>query len=194
MASQVLIESSLLSGTVRLCVHVRVCECAVTSVVSNTLDYSPPGSSVHGILQARILEWVAMLFSRRPSQTRVWTSVFCITGGFFTAEPPEALLINKNFSSRKWIEKRLFRWLYQKLIETEFSGQMLVFIQPGLMVGWKSILTYSLVILPPYVWSHRVVFWWVFTIWVCLYIFGSWVSYLLLSQASTSIHLFKNQF
>ena len=71
VASQVLIESSLLSGTVRVCVHVRVYECAVASVVSNTLDYSPPSSSVHGILQARILEWVAMLFSRRPSQPRV---------------------------------------------------------------------------------------------------------------------------
>jgi len=34
------------------------------------MDYSPPGSSVHGILQARILEWVAMPFSRRSSQPR----------------------------------------------------------------------------------------------------------------------------
>ena len=36
----------------------------------NTMDYSPPGSSVHGILQARILEWVAILFSRKCSQLR----------------------------------------------------------------------------------------------------------------------------
>ena len=34
------------------------------------MDCSPPASSVHGILQARILEWVAMPFSRRPSQFR----------------------------------------------------------------------------------------------------------------------------
>ena len=34
------------------------------------VDYSPPGSSVHGILQARILEWVAMLFSRGVFSTR----------------------------------------------------------------------------------------------------------------------------
>ena len=34
------------------------------------VDYSPPGSSVHGILQARILEWVAISFSRGYSQTR----------------------------------------------------------------------------------------------------------------------------
>ena len=42
------------------------------------MDYSPPGSSVHGILQARILEWVAISFSRGSSQIRDWTHVFCI--------------------------------------------------------------------------------------------------------------------
>ena len=36
-------------------------------------DYSPPGSSVHGILQARILEWVAIHFSRGSSQPRAQT-------------------------------------------------------------------------------------------------------------------------
>ena len=34
------------------------------------VDYSPPSSSVHGILQARILKWVAISFSRRSSQPR----------------------------------------------------------------------------------------------------------------------------
>ena len=47
-------------------------------------DCSLPGSSVHGILQARILEWVAILFSRESSQGRDWTWVFCIAGIFFT--------------------------------------------------------------------------------------------------------------
>ena len=45
--------------------------------------YSPPGSSVHGILQARRLEWVAMPFSRGSSQPRDQTQV-CIEGEFFT--------------------------------------------------------------------------------------------------------------
>ena len=47
----------------------------------NCMDYSPPGSSVHGILQARILEWVAMPSSRGSSQSRNLThtsSVSCI--------------------------------------------------------------------------------------------------------------------
>ena len=41
----------------------------------NPLDCSPPGSSVHGILQARILEWVAMPSSTGSSQPRDWTHV-----------------------------------------------------------------------------------------------------------------------
>ena len=50
----------------------------------NPVDCSPPGSSVHGILQARILEWVAIPFSRGFSQPRNRTLVSYIAGGFFT--------------------------------------------------------------------------------------------------------------
>ena len=46
----------------------------------NPVDCSPEGSSVHGILQARILEWVAISFSRGSSRLRVWTQVSCIAG------------------------------------------------------------------------------------------------------------------
>ena len=45
---------------------------------------SPPGASVHGIFQARMLEWVAMPSSRGSSQPRDPTEVSCIAGGFFT--------------------------------------------------------------------------------------------------------------
>ena len=44
------------------------------------IDCSLPGSSVHGIFQARILEWVAISFSRRSSWSRGWTQVSCIAG------------------------------------------------------------------------------------------------------------------
>ena len=53
----------------------------------NSLDCSPPGSSVHGIFQARILEWVAISFSRGSYQPRDQTHVSwisCIAGEFFT--------------------------------------------------------------------------------------------------------------
>ena len=49
----------------------------------NPVDCSPPGSSVHGILQARILEWVAISFSRGSSWPRDRTQVSCIAGRRF---------------------------------------------------------------------------------------------------------------
>ena len=52
------------------------------------MDCSPPGSSVHGILQARILEWVAISFSRGSSQPRDRTQVSRITDRSLTSEPP----------------------------------------------------------------------------------------------------------
>ena len=54
------------------------------TVAHNPMDYSLPGSSVHEILQTRILEWVAIPFSRGSSQPRDWTQVSHIPGGFFT--------------------------------------------------------------------------------------------------------------
>ena len=57
------------------------------SILYDPMDCSLPGFSVHGILQARILEWVAMPFSRGSSQPRDRTSVSCIAGKLFTAEP-----------------------------------------------------------------------------------------------------------
>ena len=54
------------------------------------MGHSPSGFSVHGILQSRILERVALPFSRGPFWPRDWTCVFCgscIAGRFFTAQP-----------------------------------------------------------------------------------------------------------
>ena len=50
-----------------------VCVCSVAQLcltLCDPMDCSPPGSSVHGILWARILEWVAISFSRRSSRPR----------------------------------------------------------------------------------------------------------------------------
>ena len=52
----------------------------------NLMDCSPPGSSVCGISQARILEWVTISFSQGSSPPGNRTQVSCIAGGFFTTE------------------------------------------------------------------------------------------------------------
>ena len=51
---------------------------------SDPMDCSPLGSSVHGILQDRILEWLAIPFSRGSPPPRDQTLVSCIVGWFFT--------------------------------------------------------------------------------------------------------------
>jgi len=53
-------------------------------ILSNPMDCSLPGSSVHGIFQARILEWGAISFSRRSSWPRNWTQVSGTVGRRFT--------------------------------------------------------------------------------------------------------------
>ena len=50
----------------------------------NSMDYSLPGSSVHGVFQAIVLEWIAISFSRGSSQPRDRTRVSCIVDRHFT--------------------------------------------------------------------------------------------------------------
>ena len=89
-----------------------VCACLVVP-----LDCNPPGSSIHGISQARILEWVAISFSRGSYWPRDRTWVSCTAGEFFTH-----WAINPNMregTSFKYYtgqdfyisEMRLFLWL-----------------------------------------------------------------------------------
>ena len=61
-------------------VKVKVAQSQSHPTLCNPIDYT-----VHGILQARILEWVAFPFSRGSSQPRDWIQVSRIAGGFFTS-------------------------------------------------------------------------------------------------------------
>ena len=61
----------------------------------NPMDFSLPGSSVHGIFQARILEWVAISFSRRSSWPRDWAQVSSIVGRLFTIWASREALCHK---------------------------------------------------------------------------------------------------
>ena len=62
----------------------------------SSMDYSPPGSFVHEISQARILEWITISFSRRFSQPRDQIHISCLAGGFFSTEPPGKPQFNVN--------------------------------------------------------------------------------------------------
>ena len=77
------------------------CCCLVTNsypTVCDPMDCSLPGSSVHGISQARILEWVAISFSRGFSWSRDQTQVPCTAGRFFYGQSHQGSLIIKGMS------------------------------------------------------------------------------------------------
>ena len=78
------------------------------------MDFSLPGSSVHETSQARILEWVAMSFSRGFSQPRDWTCISCIAGRFHTTKSPEkphAYIV---------LAKKLV-WVFRKILWTDLN-------------------------------------------------------------------------
>ena len=73
-----------------LCLEYSLCVCVTWSVMSYSLQLhglKPTRLLFHGILQARILEWVAIPFSRESSWPRNWTQVSHIAGRFFTIWP-----------------------------------------------------------------------------------------------------------
>ena len=77
----------------------------------DSVDCSLPGSSVHGILQARILEWVAISFSRGSSWPRNRTWVSCIAGRWFT-----------NWAMREACSVAFSYSLAQQILDGIFSG------------------------------------------------------------------------
>ena len=79
-------NSEHISNYVCVCVCMLVAQSCLT--LCNSMDCNLSGSSIHGIFLARILEWVAISFSRESSQPRDPTHISCIAGGLLTTEPP----------------------------------------------------------------------------------------------------------
>ena len=74
--------SKLMGNAISLWSKVKLLSCVW---LCKSMDCSLPGSSVHGIFQARILEWVAISFSRGSSWPRDQTQVSLTAGRFFTS-------------------------------------------------------------------------------------------------------------
>ena len=74
----------------------------------NTMDCSLPGSSVHGIFQAIVLEWVVIFFSRGSSQPRGWTWVSHIVDRCFTIWATREVIIEEIILRRKAIKVKSF--------------------------------------------------------------------------------------
>ena len=78
-------------------------KCPVCPILCDPMDCSLPGSSVHGILQARIVEWVTVPFFRGSSQSRDWPKISHNAGGFFILEPPGKPI---------WVLRQEFNYLF----------------------------------------------------------------------------------
>ena len=82
------------------------------------MDCSPLGSSVHGILQARTMEWVAMPFSRGSFRPRDWTHISlypALAGGFFTTDTTmnkwgNLIPIIRGYSSTRFLSAIVIKW------------------------------------------------------------------------------------
>ena len=94
------------------------------------MDCSPPGSSAHGILQARILAWVAISFSRGSTQPMNRTWVSCIAGRFFTTLPPGKPFIRHSICqvNNKLFNKNNYNWInsLRELTHLWVMGRMVV--------------------------------------------------------------------
>ena len=82
------------------------------------MNCSSPGSSVHGISQARILECVAISFSKGSSWPRDWTHVSHMVGRFFTTEPlgkPKTIYLTQaNQKPMNPPSKEILKWTITK--------------------------------------------------------------------------------
>ena len=110
----------------QMCVCVCVCACAQSLQscpnLCNPMDYSPPGSSIHGILQARILECIFMSSSRRSSQPRsnlcLLNLLHCSWILYPLSQPGSPL---ENIVEPKYINLRV-KWKYWKVRCLGISG------------------------------------------------------------------------
>ena len=108
------------------------------------MDCSLPGSSVHGILQIRTLEWVAIPFSRWSSWPRNWSQVSCIAGTFITVwatREAQKLMIWE----MKWVkwegrvgDKQMgMIYVWWRLVQYRFVALITVFFLCGLVQALK---------------------------------------------------------
>ena len=92
--------------TLLLLIYTSCTQCAQSCLtLCDSMDCSPPGSSVHGISQARILEWVAISFSSRSSWLKDQTASLvssALAGGFFTTGPPGKPLYTSTWHLLFW--------------------------------------------------------------------------------------------
>ena len=113
------------------------------------MDCSLPCSSVHGIFQARILEWVAISFSRRSSWSRDWTQVSRIIGRHFATRKAQVPFSSVQLLSHVWLFMTARTTTHQASLSTTNSRSLLKLISiESVMPSNHLILCHPLLLLP----------------------------------------------
>ena len=114
-------------------------------ILCHPMDCGLPSSSVHGILQARMLEWVAISFSRGFSQPRDRTWVSCTAGRCFTIWATREALWSHNYSNIKTRVKTIIKkenWRPMSLMNTEAKISNKVWNKSDTeSSAWHSVMT-----------------------------------------------------
>ena len=101
---------------------------------------SLPGSSVHGISQARVLEWVVISFSRGSSRPRDWTQVFCIVGRFFTIWPSREAQADRGMQLVQERGKESQRWEEEESLHFFGSSYHQASCQRPDKISWSDLM------------------------------------------------------
>ena len=107
--------------------HVLMCESEVAQsclTLCDPMDCSPPGFSVHGIFQARVLEWVAISFSRGSSWPQDRTKVSCIAGRHFTLWATREAQYSWNIKKAECRRIDAFElWYWRRLLRVPWTAR-----------------------------------------------------------------------
>ena len=130
-----------------VCVWVWVCvcvSCQLCPTLCDPMDCSPPSSSVHGILQVGILEWVAISFSRWSFWPRDWTQISYIEADALPSEllgKPRWVAVKNLPANAGDMRLGLNPWIGK--MPWKRAWQPTPVVLPGESHGWKSLVGYS---------------------------------------------------
>ena len=120
--------------------HAKLLQSCLT--LCDPMDCSLPGSSVHRILQASILEWITIPFSRGSSLPRDWTWISCIAGRFFTVwATREAIGSNREVIGRSQANNTKAIWERRTPNKSNHKGILQPLVSILLLTIWPHCWT-----------------------------------------------------
>ena len=126
----------------------------LSCVFCNSMGCSLPGFSVQGISQAKIVEWLAISFSRRSSLPRDWARIFCLAGRFFSTEPLGKPYIYNHFAVHlkltQYCKSTILQSNYFFIVRLQEIAKIFIVCKPSegsfqapIVSGWQVIQSWT---------------------------------------------------